>query len=56
MKTRFFFLFLKRKIDLNFSLFFYNVFSLNSLKKTRYFNTGFVFYSVNIQLDIMQNW
>jgi len=51
-----FFLFLKRKIDLIFFLFFYNVFSLNSLKKTRYFNTRFVFYSVNIQLDIMQNW
>jgi hypothetical protein len=26
------------------------------LEKTRYFNTGFVFYSVNIQPDIMQNW
>jgi hypothetical protein len=25
-------------------------------EKTGYFNTGFVFYSVNIQPDIMQNW
>jgi len=28
----------------------------NISKKTLYFNTGFVFYSVNIQPDIMQNW
>jgi hypothetical protein len=28
----------------------------NISKKIRYFNTGFVFYSVNIQPDIMQNW
>jgi hypothetical protein len=34
-------------------------YNLNFLKKisekTRYFNTEFVFYSVNIQPDIMQN-
>jgi hypothetical protein len=32
--------------------FFFEIF----WKKTEYFNTGFVFYSVNIQSDIMQNW
>ena len=32
------------------------VFFLNISEKTGYFNTGFVFYSVNIQPDIMQNW
>jgi len=26
------------------------------LEKTKYFNTRFLFYSVNIQPDIMQNW
>jgi len=25
-------------------------------EKIGYFNTGFVFYNVNIQPDIMQNW
>jgi len=25
-------------------------------RKTGYFNTRFVFYNVNIQSDIMQNW
>ena len=33
-----------------------NFFKKNILKKTGYFNTGFIFYSVNIQPDIMQNW
>ena len=42
-----FFLFLKKNL-LNF---FWNI-----LEKTGYFNTGFVFYSINIQPDIMQNW
>jgi hypothetical protein len=32
-----------------------NLFFFNILEKTGYFNTGFVFYSVNIQPDIMQN-
>ena len=32
--------------------FFFEIFQ----RKTGYFNTGFVFYSVNIQSDIMQNW
>ena len=31
------------------------IFFWNILVKTRYFNTEFVFYNVNIQLDIMQN-
>jgi len=34
-----------------FEFFFWNI-----SEKTGYFNTGFVFYSVNIQPDIMQNW
>jgi len=28
----------------------------NISEKNGYFNTGFVFYSVNIQFDIMKNW
>jgi hypothetical protein len=28
----------------------------NISEKKGYFNTGFVFYSVNIQPDIMKNW
>jgi hypothetical protein len=28
----------------------------NISEKTGYFNIGFVFYNVNIQPDIMQNW
>jgi len=41
-----------------FFLLFGNVlnFFKNISEKTGYFNTGFVFYSVNIQSDIMQNW
>jgi hypothetical protein len=36
--------------------FLFEIFFLkNILEKTRYFNTGFIFYSVNIQPDIMQN-
>jgi len=30
-------------------------FSIFLLEKTRYFNTGLVFYNVNIQFDIIQN-
>jgi len=44
--------FLKGKINLKV---FWD-FSWNISKKTGYFNTGFVFYNVNIQPDIMQNW
>jgi hypothetical protein len=28
----------------------------NILEKNEYFNTEFIFYSVNIQPDIMKNW
>ena len=31
-------------------------FFFNISEKTGYFNTGFVFYNVNIQPDIIQNW
>jgi len=31
-------------------------FKKNILEKIRYFSTGFVFYNVNIQPDIMPNW
>ena len=31
-------------------------FKKNISEKTGYFNTRFVFYSVNIQPDIMKNW
>jgi hypothetical protein len=44
----------KKNIFLNVLKSFY--FFLNISEKTGYFNTGFVFYSVNIQPDIMQNW
>jgi hypothetical protein len=55
---------LKREIDLKvFEIFFENVLKFlfiflkkNISEKTGYFNTGFVFYSVNIQPDIMKNW
>jgi len=42
-----------------FFLFFFEnvlIFLKNILEKTGYFNTGVVFYSVNIQPDIMKNW
>jgi hypothetical protein len=51
--------FFKREIDLKvFEIFFENDlnFFLKYFKKTGYFNTGFIFYSVNIQPNIMQNW
>jgi hypothetical protein len=44
----FFFLFLKREINLKVLNFFWNI-----SEKIEYFNTKFVFYSVNIQPDIM---
>jgi hypothetical protein len=40
----------------NFLKFFYFFYFWNILKKTEYFNTRFLSYSVNIQTDIMQNW
>jgi hypothetical protein len=33
-----------------------NFFLWNISEKTGYFNTGFVFHSVNIQPDIMEKW
>jgi len=59
MKTKYFFWFLKREIDLKvFETFFLNVLKFKKKtisEKTGYFNTGFVFYGVNIQPDIKQN-
>ena len=46
--TKYFFLFFENVLN----FFFFGKLS----EKTRYFNTGFVFYSVNIQPNIMQNW
>jgi hypothetical protein len=43
------FFFLEREINLKVLNFFWNI-----SEKTRYFNTGFIFYNVNIQPDIMQ--
>jgi hypothetical protein len=38
-------------------LIFFKIFqSKTGYFNTGYFNTGFVFYSVNVQPDIMQNW
>jgi hypothetical protein len=49
--TKYFFLFE------NVLKYFFIIISFwNILEKTRYFKTGFVFYSVNIQPDIMHNW
>jgi hypothetical protein len=59
MKTKCFFFFEKGNCLKSFLKFFENVlkfFFWNISEKTGYFNTGFVFYSVNIQPDIMQNW
>jgi hypothetical protein len=36
--------------------FLFEIFLKNISEKTGYFNTGFIFYNVNIQPDIMQNW
>jgi len=48
----------KEKFILKFLSFFKKCFEFfwNISEKTRYFNTRSVFYSVNIQPDIMQNW
>jgi hypothetical protein len=45
------FFFLEREINLKVLNFFWNI-----SEKTRYFNTGFIFYNVNIQPNIMQKW
>jgi len=50
-EIKYLFLLLKREIDLKVL----DIFFKNILKKTRYFNIGFVFYNVNIKPDIMQN-
>jgi hypothetical protein len=47
-ENKIFFLFLKREINLKVLNFFWNI-----SEKIEYFNTKFVFYSVNIQPDIM---
>jgi len=53
------FFFWKRKLILkNFEIFFW-IFKKkirNVSEKTKYFNTGYISYSVNIQPNIMQNW
>jgi len=69
MKTMQFLFFLMKNMlgkNLEFSLMQQNIFLKkcfeflfffsNISEKTRYFNIGFVFYSVNIQPNIMQNW
>jgi len=59
-ENKIYFLFLKREINLKVFLifFFENVlnFFWNISEKPGYFNTEFLFYNVNIQPDIMQNW
>jgi hypothetical protein len=59
MKIKHFvFAFSKRKLILkDFEIFFnFQKKIRNVLEKTKYFNTGYISYSVNIQPDIMQNW
>jgi hypothetical protein len=48
-ENKIFFFFLEREINLKVLNFFWNI-----SEKTRYFNTGFIFYNVNIQPNIMQ--
>jgi len=57
-KKYYFFIFLNREIDLKVFEIFLKMFWIffNILEKTGYFNTRLVFYSVNIQSDIMQDW
>jgi len=52
------FCFLKKEINFKrFEIFFnFQKKIRNVLEKTKYFNTGYISYSVNIQPDIMQNW
>jgi hypothetical protein len=54
-ENKIFFFFLKGKINLKvFEFFFFeNVWNIS--EKTGYFNTKFLFYSVNIQPNIIQN-
>jgi hypothetical protein len=60
MKTKYFFLFFEKgnwfKSFWDFFLKMFWIFFWNISKKTGYFNTEFVFYNVNIQLNIMKNW
>jgi len=52
------FFFLREEINLKIFSFFwiFKFFLRNVLEKIKYFNTGFIYYSVNIQLNIIQNW
>jgi hypothetical protein len=54
-ENKIFFIFLKGAINLKY-LRFFDFFFVNILEKIRYFNTGFVSYSVSIQPNIKQNW
>jgi len=53
----FFFCFLREEINLKIYSFFwiFKFFLRNVLEKIKYFNTGFIYYNVNIQLNIIQN-
>ena len=58
-ENKIFFIFLKGAINLKYLRFFEFILKLkkkNISEKIRYFNTGFVSYSVSIQPNIMQNW
>jgi len=50
-----FFCLLKRGINLKVLSFFFEILFRHISEKAEYFNNEFVFYSINIQLDIMQN-
>jgi hypothetical protein len=52
----FFFVFEKGNYFKSFLDFVFFKMFWNISEKNGYFNTGFVFYSVNIQPDIMKNW
>jgi len=60
MKTKHFFpLFFclsKRGINLKVLRFVFEIFFRHISEKAEYFNNEFVFYSINIHPDIMQNW
>jgi len=43
------------KEEINFFLFLFLIFLKKVLEKTRYFNIRFIFYSVSLQPNIMQN-
>jgi hypothetical protein len=57
-KMQFFFVFLWKYAWKSFRIWSYEnkIFFWIFLEKTRCFNIEFIFYSVNIQPDIMQNW